>query len=687
MVNVGQAVGYLMLDTKGWASGFASAKKDLQTFSNQTSTFNDKMTSASSLLNKAGMGMTKGLTLPIIGIGAATVKTAADFESAMSTVAATTGMAVSEMGGLKDAAIEAGMKTKYSALEAADALNLLGQAGYDQAQMIAALPHVLNLAAAGDIEMAMSAEILTNALNALGMTSSDTGILMGNLQLMVDQFAVAAAASSVEVADMGEAVITAGGILKNLNGGLSETNLLLAIFGDNGIKGAKAGTHLRNIILAMTPTTTDAAAAWEELGVKAYDSSGNLKEMRVVFDELGVAMANMTQEEKINIISRIFNKTDIAAVQALLGTTEEKWTSLTDKINDSTGAAQQMMETRMDNLAGAIETLGSSLESIMITLGEELMPIVKDVAQWLQNLLDKFEALTPEQRKNIVTIGLIVAAIGPFLLILAKLVTAIKLVGAAMAFLAANPVVLLIAGIVALVAAVIYVVKYIVEHFQELKQKTIAIWNAIENFLKGIWNSIKNVATSVFNAVKNFFANIWNAIKSTAVNTWEGLKSSISSIWDATVNWISTGVSNILGFFTSLPSKLWQAGKDAILSFWNGLKSIWEKVKAWFKDSFGWIIDLVNTVGGWFGFNKKSEAMSHSMGLDYVPYDNYYARLHKGERVLTAQENKAYASGVGGQNSSGATYNFFSPKALDPVTAKQLFETARKQEALGINLG
>ena len=708
MVNVGQAVGYLMLDTKGWSTGFASAKKDLQTFGSESASVTDKLNSASSLLNKAGKGLTVGVTLPIVGVGAAAIKTASEFEKAMSAVQAVTLMSKDEMGALKEAALASGMATKYTATEAAEALLLLGQAGYDQAQMIASLPSVLNLAAAGDIEMARAAEILTNSLNALGLSSKDSETQMRNLNMMVDQLAVAAAASSVDVTDMGESLIAAGGILRNLSGGLTEANVALAILGDNGIKGSEAGIKLRNIILAMNPTTKEAREAWDQLGISAFDAQGNLRPLEDIIKDLDRATAGMTQEEKLNIMSKIFNKTDLAAIQALMGTTEERWTSLTNEITNSSGAAGEMAKTQMDNLDGSLTVLKSSIESLMITIGDALIPIIQDVVGWIQGWIDKLNAMTPEQRKQMVTIALIIAAIGPLLLILAKLITIIKGVSVAMAMLSANPIVLLIAVIVAaIVALTILIVKnwdqikettirvwnaikdFIVRLWESIKQIAINVWNAIKNFFADTWNAIKNTATSVWDGIKNFFTGTWNNIKNIAVGAWNGIKNAISSIWDATVNWIKTGINNIVGFFTSLPTTLYNAGKNAIQSFWNGLKSIWETVKKWFSDTFGWIVDLVNTVGGWLGFNRKTSEFSntkpHATGLDYVPYDNYYARLHKGERVLTAQENKAFST-VATQK-GGNTYNFYSPKALDPVTSKQMFDTARKQEALGIDLG
>ncbi len=688
MVNVGQAVGYLMLDTKGWSTGFASAKKDLQTFGNDSSKMTDKLAAASSLLNKAGKTLTAGVTLPIVGIGTAAVKTASDFEKAMSAVQAVTLMSKDEMGALKEAALASGMATKYTATEAAEALLLLGQAGYDQAQMIASLPSVLNLAAAGDIEMARAAEILTNSLNALGLSSKDSETQMKNLNMMVDQLAVAAAASSVDVTDMGESLIAAGGILRNLSGGLTEANVALAILGDNGIKGSEAGIKLRNIILAMNPTTKEAKEAWEQLGVSAYDAQGNLRPLESIIMDIDRATVGMTQQQKLDIMSKIFNKTDLAAIQALLGTTEERWTSLTNEITNSSGAAGEMAKTQMDNLDGSLTILKSSIEGLMITIGDALIPIIKDVTKWIQNWVDKLNAMTPEQRQQMVTIALVVAAIGPLLLILAKLISVIKAVSVAMAMLSANPIILLIAAIV---AAVVGLTVLIVKNWDQIKETTVRIWNAIKDFFVNLWNGIKNIATSVWTGIKNFFTSTWENIKSIATGAWNGIKDAISGIWNATVDWIKTGVNNIVGFFTSLPTTLYNAGKNAIKSFWDGLKSIWGSVKKWFSDTFGWIVDLVNSVGGWLGFNRKTDEFkntkSHATGLDYVPYDNYYARLHRGERVLTAQEAREYNNITSGGVRGGNTYNFFSPKALDPITSKQMFETAKKQEALGIDLG
>ena len=138
-------------------------------------------------------------------------------------------------------------------------------------------------------------------------------------------------------------------------------NTALGILANNGIKGAEGGTHLRNIILSLQNPTDKAAAQMQALGVSVYDSEGNMRSMNDILGDLNTSMEGMTSEEKANIISTIFNKTDLSSVNALLANTGETWDSLQSSITNSTGAAQQMADTQLDNLQGQLTILKSAL--------------------------------------------------------------------------------------------------------------------------------------------------------------------------------------------------------------------------------------------------------------------------------------------------------------------------------------
>ena len=385
----------------------------------------EKLEKTGEKVTSAGKTMTKNVTAPIAGVGVAAVKTAADFESAMSQVQATMGItkdATSEVNGetvntmesLNNLAKTMGEKTAFSASECAEALNYLALAGYDTQQMTDTLPTVLNLAAAGGIDLASASDMVTDAMSALGMG-------VGEADIMVDQMAKTASTTNTSVAQLGEGILTIGATAKSIKGGIAELNTALGILANNGIKGAEGGTHLRNIILSLQNPTDAAAKSLESLGVSVYDSEGNMRSLNDVLGDLNNSMDGMSSAEKDNLISKIFNKTDLASVNALLSNTGSTWNDLQQAIIESGGSAQQMADTQLDNLQGQLTLLKSALEGLAISIGEILMPYVKDAVEHVQSLVDKFNGLDEGTKKTIVTIGLIVAAIGPALIIFGTL--------------------------------------------------------------------------------------------------------------------------------------------------------------------------------------------------------------------------------------------------------------------------
>ena len=281
----------------------------------------------------------------------------------------------------------------FSASECAEALNYLALAGYDTQQMCDTLPTVLNLAAAGDIALADASDMVTDAMSALGMGVDEA-------ETMVDQMAKTASTTNTSVAQLGEGILTIGATAKSIKGGTAELNTALGILANNGIKGAEGGTHLRNIILSLQNPTDKAAAQMEALGLSVYDSEGNMRSMNDILGDLNKSMDGMTSAEKSNIISTIFNKTDLSSVNALLANTGETWDSLQKSITDSGGAAQQMADTQLDNLQGQITILKSALEGLAISFGELLMPAIKQIVGWVQKFVDWLNGLSEGTKRR-----------------------------------------------------------------------------------------------------------------------------------------------------------------------------------------------------------------------------------------------------------------------------------------------
>lgn len=314
-------------------------------------------------------------TAAVVAFSKSSVDVGSAFDRSMSQVAATMGKTVAEVTNLRDFAQEMGAKTAFSATQAADALNYMSLAGYDAETSMSVLPNVLNLAAAGSMELAAASDMITDSLSALGRDSDYATTL-------VDQMAAASSKANASVEQMGSAILTVGGTAKALSGGTTELNTALGLLADNGIKGAEGGTALRNVILSLTAPTDKAAAQLKELGVKALDSAGDMRSMKDIFTDLDKALSGMSDGKKTEVLNNIFNKTDLKSVNALLATNVERWDELSAAIENSKYAAERMADTQLDNLAGDVTLFQSALEGAQIVVSDALMPKLREFVQF-----------------------------------------------------------------------------------------------------------------------------------------------------------------------------------------------------------------------------------------------------------------------------------------------------------------
>lgn len=320
---------------------------------------------------KAGMALFGTAAAGMTAFGASSVEAGKAFDASMAQVAATMGVTVDQIGDLRDFAQQMGSTTAFSATEAADALNYMALAGYDAETSMAMLPNVLNLAAAGGIKLSYASDMITDASSALGLSIEETSI-------MVDQMAMASSKSNTSVQQLGEAMLTIGATARDVSGGTQELATMLGVLADNGIKGSEGGTHLRNILLALVPKSEAAAAAWEELGVQAYDANGSLRALPDVMADLSAAMDGMTDERRQIMLANMFNKTDLAAVNALMNTSAERYAELGAAIDsawyDAEGFQKSLrtMGTNLDEMKASMSDLGissSTFDEILMQSG------------------------------------------------------------------------------------------------------------------------------------------------------------------------------------------------------------------------------------------------------------------------------------------------------------------------------
>ena len=433
-------------------------------------------------ISAVGGSLTKTLTMPIVGAAGASVKLASDFEAGMSKVQSISGATADELGKLADKAKEMGAKTKFSASEATEAYQYMAMAGWKAGEMAEGIEGIMYLAGATGQDLASTSDIVTDALTAFGKTAKDT-------TNFVDVMAATAANANTDVGMLGESFKYVAPVAGAMNYSIEDTSLALGLMANAGVKASSAGTSLRSWITRMASPTKQSAEAMEALGLSLTDDKGNMKDLATVMNETKGAFAKLTEEQKAQYASMLAGKTGMSGLLAIVNSADGDFAKLTDAIGGSAGACENMYNVANDNLQGQLTILKSTVEGIGISFGEQLTPYIKQGTEWLQKLAERFNALDDGTKKTITKVALLVAAIGPGLLIFGKMTTGVgrvvsmfgKLGGAIAKAGGIIPLITSPAGIVIMVLGAIVVATILV----------------IKN-----WDKIKATAQKVFGYVK-----------------------------------------------------------------------------------------------------------------------------------------------------------------------------------------
>ena len=695
-VNIGSAVAYLELDTSKFSKGFKSAYNDLKVFGDKSATAEQKVKGLSSAFKTTGSILTKNVTVPLVGVGAMAVKVASDFESGMSEVQAISGATGKDLEDLKNKAIEMGAKTKFSATESADAFKYMAMAGWDAEAMLAGIEGVMNLASASGEDLAMVSDIVTDSLTAFGMKADET-------QRFVDVLAQASSRSNTNVAMMGETFKYVAPVAGSLGYSIEDTAVAIGLMANSGIKASQAGTALRSIFTRLVKPIGQAKKAVDELEISVTNTDGTMKPLSQTMEELRTIFDGLTESEKAQYASMLAGQEGMSGLLAIVNASEEDFKKLTKEIDNSTGATKEMSDIMMNNTAGAITLLKSALESAGIIIGEQLTPYIRQLAEWITGLVERFNSLSEEQQEQVTKWGLILASIGPILLIVSNLIklffslkdtftlvkTGLELLSSAGGFTALlNPISLVVGAILGLVAVVVN----LWNTNEEFRNKVIEIWNNLKTSIGDFVSGIKQILDDLglnFEEVKEAILFTWNAL-------CDSLSPLITGAMDIVVKVIDGALDTILGVFKVFARLFkgdWRGALDAVEGIIDG----------WIDTIIGVFSSMFDTIGGFFRkilsgvdevIRKGNQAKgitrggiyadgSHANGLDYVPYNGYIAELHEGERVLTKQENKEYNKGNGEHNSSGDTYVFYNTKP-DPYEYARQMKKAKKELLYGV---
>lgn len=636
-VNMGTAIAYLELDTSKFSKGFVSAYNDLKVFGDKSATAEQKLNGLSSAFKTTGGLLSKNVTLPIVGVGAAAVKTATDFEAGMSEVKAISGATGSEFDALRDKAIEMGAKTKFSASDSADAFKYMAMAGWDASQMMDGIAGIMDLAAASGEDLATTSDIVTDALTAFGLQASDSAHF-------ADVLAQASSKSNTNVGLMGETFKYVAPVAGALGYSIEDTAVAIGLMANSGIKGSQAGTALRSTITRLAKPVGEAKDAVEELKISITNTDGTMKPLSQTMVELREKFAGLTEEQKAQYAAMLAGQEGMSGLLAIVNASDEDFQKLTDEINNVNGAAEDMASVMMDNTAGAVEQLKGVLESAGILIGEKLTPYIRQLAEWITGLVEKFNSLSTEQQDQIVKWGLIFAAVGPILLVMSKLIgvvsgvmgafTGLKgmlfgydkimkrgnfVLGETVEYVKHIPGLLETTGtsfmaLTAPILAVVAVVAVLVGAF-------VTLWKTNEEFrdnMVGIWNSIKESTNNFFggvveriNALGFDFENIteviktvWFALCDVLAPVFEGAFNTIAIVLDGVFNQILSVMDIFIGLFTGNWEQLGEGVKGVVSGIVETFANLGSNI-------LGVIGDIGAEILNKLGFEKAAEGFQN----------------------------------------------------------------------------
>ena len=546
-----------------------------------------------SKISSVGKVLTAGLTLPIVGAGVASIKTAGDFEASMNKVSAISGATGKDLESLENLAKDMGATTKFSASESAEALSYMGMAGWKTQDMISGLPGILNLASASNTDLALTADIVTDGLTSMGLTAKDT-------DKFVDIMSATCSNANTNVELMGETLKYVGPVAGSLGIKMDDLSVAIGLMGNAGIKGSNAGTALRAGLANLVKPTKEMANAMKKYGVELITNKDGSVDLMGTMQNLRNTLGDLDQTTQAQALAAIFGKEAMSGWAAIVNASEGDFNKLSSAIANSEGTAKSMSDTMMEGMNGALTEMKSALEGVAITIGERLTPFMEKLADGVSKVCEWFKNLSPATQTFLMIVAGLIASIGPLLLLIGTAISLfanLSIVAGALG-ISVGALASAIAIPIAAIAAFIAIGYLLVANWDTVKSFASTCWNAIckfisdvvkttgnnikavfqgvSTFLSTCWNSIKSLASSVFNAIKSVISNTLNSAKSTVTSIFNAIKSTISSV----LNSIKSVVSSIFSGVVSVISNALNSAKSTVSSACSSVSSAFSSLKS-----------------------------------------------------------------------------------------------------------
>lgn len=599
-ISAGTIMAYMDLDMSSFNSAIDMAGEQLSGFA--SGGVADALGSIGAAAETAGRALTMHITGKLLDVGQAALQVGMNFDASMSNVyglMSSLNLSQDQMDALRDTAREMGATTKFSASEAADAMGYMALAGWDDAQVIAGIPGVLNLAAAANMDLAKASDIVTDTMTPFGMAAERAGEA-------ADVFAYAQANSNTTVEALGEAMKYAAPTADAFGMSLQDTAAAMGVLANAGIKGSQGGTTLNAMLRDMKNNAKNGAIAIGKTKVALTNADGSYRSYAAIIRDIDKATSSMTASQRDAALGAIFGDESLKGILATLKQGPDALDAMTEGMYACGGAAADMAATMGDNLKGDLAILESGAQDMAIALSDWLMPAARGVVQGVTDLIGKFNALDDGTKNTIFRIGAMAAAAGPLLLNGGKVLTLLSgvnplVVGlgaaAALAYTHSDALQGMVAklgdGVTAFGAALESGAGFTAAFSAGLtaafgEEAAGKVLGAIEGIKTAI-STVGDVLTTVTDAVGTFFGSLFDG---------EGLKQS----WDNAAavisgyDWTALGTSILSGVTGALDA----AGewlKNIFTAGWTAAKGVnWFELGTSIHDGIQTILD---TAGGW----------------------------------------------------------------------------------------